>query len=200
MSGLWCARDRGDSIVKTIASILQSDYPDFDVLIIDQSAGDETLDALEPFMADERLRYVRSTEVGVSRSRTRGLVEATNELVLMTDDDCAVPTDWVRANVDALMSADTPAMVFGDVVAPADDDSPGYTPQSVAEHDIVVRSLREWQVTNDGVNVGIGASMAIRRSVGLAVGGFDHQLGPAVRCATPRTPTSRCGSSSTGTP
>ncbi len=173
-----CTRDRGDSIVKTISTILQSDYPEFDVLIIDQSEGDATLDALQPFLSDARVRYLRSTEVGVSRSRTLGLVEATNELVLMTDDDCAVPPEWVRANVAAMLSADAPAIVFGDVVVPADDDSPGYTPQSVAEHDFVVTSLAHWKVTNDGVNVGIGASMAIRRSVGLAIGGFDHHLGP----------------------
>jgi GT2 family glycosyltransferase len=171
-----CTRNRGDKIVATIVSVLEGKRNDVDVLVIDQSDNDETRDAVAPFVTNGRVRYIRSTETGVSRSRTMSLHEAKTEFVLNTDDDCIVDPDWVGANVRALVANPDAAIVFGDVIAPFDSGG-GYAPESVAESDFVVGSIWRWKPT-DGVNVGIGASMAMRRSMLLDLGGFDVELGP----------------------
>jgi GT2 family glycosyltransferase len=171
-----CTRNRGDKIVATIVSVLEGKHSDVDVLVIDQSDNDETSDALAPYTANGRVRYIRSTETGVSRSRTLSLREAKTEFVLNTDDDCIVDADWVGANVRELVANPDAAIVFGDVIAPVDGGG-GYAPESVSDSDFVVRSIWRWKPT-DGVNVGIGASMAMRRSMLLALGGFDVELGP----------------------
>jgi glycosyltransferase involved in cell wall biosynthesis len=174
-----CTRNRGDKIVGTIASLLDNTYPEFSVLIIDQSDNDGTASALAPFLADERVRYLRSNQVGVSRSRTLALRESRTELVLSTDDDCVVDPEWVATNVQVLLEHPQAGIVFGDVVA-ADDPGAGYAPSSETDEDFVIRSMRSWRTT-DGANVGIGASMAMRRSMLLDAGGFDNQLGPGSR-------------------
>jgi GT2 family glycosyltransferase len=171
-----CTRNRGDKIVATVVSVLEGKRNDVDFVIIDQSDNDETNDALAAFIADGRVRYIRSHETGVSRSRTLSLHEAHTEFVLNTDDDCIVDPDWVGANIRELVANPNAAIVFGDVIAPFDADG-GYAPESVATSDFVVHSIWGWKPT-DGVNVGIGASMAMRRSMLLALGGFDFELGP----------------------
>lgn len=171
-----CTRNRGDKIVATIASVLEGKNSNVDVLVIDQSDNDETSDALAAYIAAGKVRYIRSTETGVSRSRTLSLSEAKTEFVLNTDDDCIVDPDWVGANVRELVANPDAAIVFGDVIAPPDSGD-GYAPESVSKSDFVVRSMWGWKTT-DGVNVGIGASMAMRRSMLLDLGGFDVELGP----------------------
>lgn len=171
-----CTRGRGDKIVATVESVLSSSAAEFELLIIDQSVDDSTLDALRPFMADTRVRYVRSTETGVARSRSLALTEARSEYLLNTDDDCVVAHDWIEANIAALDAHPNAGIVFGDVISPPVADA-GYAPESVAARDFVVTSIWSWKTT-DGANVGIGASMAMRRSVLAAIGGFDHRLGP----------------------
>jgi hypothetical protein len=114
--------------------------------------------------------------MGVARSRSLALREARNEFVLNTDDDCVVDPSWIAANVRALRLNPRAGIVFGDVIAPPDPLN-GYAPESIADGGFTVRSIWSWRAT-DGVNVGIGASMAMRRSVLLGLGGFDHRLGP----------------------
>jgi GT2 family glycosyltransferase len=171
-----CTRNRGAKIVDTVASVLASDQQDFELLIIDQSESDQTLLALGSFVDDQRVRYVRTTDIGVARSRSLALREARNEFVLNTDDDCVVDPAWIDANIRALRDNPRAGIVFGDVISPPDSTN-GYAPESVADGSFTVRSIWSWKTT-DGVNVGIGASMAMRRSVLLGLGGFDHRLGP----------------------
>jgi GT2 family glycosyltransferase len=177
VSVVICTRDRGAEIVGTIESVIANGFADFELIIIDQSTSDATKEAVEPFLSDARLRYIRTHETGVSRSRNRSLSEARCEFVLNTDDDCVVAADWIAANVCALTAAPQAAIVFGDVVAPDTQPSNFYTPESRAKSDFVVRSIWTWQ-SPDGANVGIGASMAMRKSMLTAIGGFDTCLGP----------------------
>jgi GT2 family glycosyltransferase len=177
VSVVICTRDRGTEIVATIQSVLANDFADFELVIIDQSTSDDTEVAVAPFLADARIRYIRSDETGVSRSRNRSLAEARSEFVLNTDDDCVVAPDWIEQSVRALTAAPKAAIVFGDVVAPDVQMSNFYTPESRAPADFTVRSIWGWRGI-DGANVGIGASMAMRRSMLIAVGGFDTCLGP----------------------
>ncbi len=174
-----CTKDRGDQIVDTVTSVLASGRQDFELLIIDQSESDVTQLALLPFLDDARIRYIRTHDVGVARSRSLALHEANNEFVLNTDDDCVVDPSWIDENLRALNDNPRAAIVFGDVIAPP-DPSNGYAPESVADTDFTVHSIWSWKTT-DGANVGIGASMGMRRSVLLDLGGFDHQLGPGTR-------------------
>ena len=137
-----CTRDRGRSIVATIASILDSDHANFELLIVDQSSSSATADAIATEFDDARIDYRRADDVGVSRSRNRGLRAASSEFVLMTDDDCIVKPDWIRANVDALRAPEAPGVVYCDVFA-VDDGTGGYTPESVASGDAWVRRIGE---------------------------------------------------------
>lgn len=170
-------RDRGRSVIATISSILKSDHQDFELLIIDQSSSSVTEDAIAAEFNDPRIDYQRVTDTGVSKSRNRGLREATTEYLLMTDDDCIVWPNWISANLEALKAPERPGLVYGDVVA-VDDPDGGFTPESVASDDVLVRQLGDWHVSSDGVNIGMGASMSMRRSVVLDIGGFDEYLGP----------------------
>lgn len=172
-----CTRDRGDAIVATIASVLAGDHADFELLIVDQSASAATRDAIAANFDDPRIEYHRADDVGLSRARNRVLRAARGEFVLMTDDDCVVRPNWIGANLDALAGVERPSLVFADVV-PVDDPDGGFTPESVATGDAVVRSVSGWRPSSDGVNIGIGASMAFRRSDVVAAGGFDELLGP----------------------
>ena len=128
-------RDRGRSIVATIASILASDHEDFELLIIDQSASSVTEDAIAAEFDDPRIDYRRVSDAGVSKSRNRGVREAKTEYVLMTDDDCIVWPNWIGANLAALRAPERPGVVYADVRA-VDDPDGGFTPESVASKDL----------------------------------------------------------------
>ena len=49
VSVIVATRNRGDSIVNTVNSILANNYPNFELYVIDQSDDDLTEKAVEPF-------------------------------------------------------------------------------------------------------------------------------------------------------
>src|SRR4051812_31150414 len=81
-------RDRGDSVVRTIQSILNGDLLDIDLIVVDQSESDDTGFAVSEFLSDKRFRYIRSKTRGVSIARNIGVGYTSAPIIANTDDDC----------------------------------------------------------------------------------------------------------------
>ncbi|WP_238613388.1 glycosyltransferase [Candidatus Oscillochloris fontis] len=177
---LICTRDRGESINSTIRSILASHYPDFTLLIVDQSRDSRTEQAIATFRADPRLRYIYVGTQGKSRAENSALALINTEIVLLTDDDCEVPPDWITEMVAPFVHYPRVGIVFCNVVAAPHDPQAGWVPVNTAPHSFLIEDLADWQ-TSDGVNAGIGAGMAIRYAAACAVGGFSPFFGPGSR-------------------
>src|SRR5437899_11520871 len=98
ISVVVCTRDRPDTLATALDSVLAQDHPDFEVLVIDQSRGDETARVVEDASTRfPRLRHVRLRTPGLSRAYNTGIREATADLLAFTDDDVIAPRGWLRA-------------------------------------------------------------------------------------------------------
>jgi GT2 family glycosyltransferase len=165
-------RNRGDSIVRTIRSILASDHPAWQVRIVDQSDDGRTATAVAPFLRDPRIRLRRSATVGLAAARNLAIRDADTELVAITDDDCEVATDWLTELVAAFASDARIGLVFGNVLPGPHDASAGFVPAYVRDAPALARSVREKNRVEGGA-----ASMALRRSLWRELDGFDEMLG-----------------------
>lgn len=176
VSAVICTRNRGDSILSAVESLLANTYPNFELVIIDQSSDNRTAQALAPFSGDTRLRYIQTNTQGVGLARTMGLNAARAELVAMTDDDCDVPTDWLEHMVNALEQHPRAAIVFCNVVAAPHDPEKGWILTNVSSENREIDSLKAWNAAG-GANAGIGAGMAVRRTAIQRIGNVDAHLG-----------------------
>lgn len=176
VSVLISTRDRGDRIVASVQSVLANTYPWFELLVVDQSTADHTEQALQPLLVDPRIRYMRSNTHGVSTARNIGIDSAHAEIVLMTDDDCEVPTDWVERMATLFDRYPSAAVVFCDVLAGSYDSAKGWILVNKARRSMLIQTLRGWRAAG-GANSGISAGMGVRRAAVQHVGGFDAMLG-----------------------
>jgi glycosyltransferase involved in cell wall biosynthesis len=176
VTALVCTRNRADAILDSIRSLLDSGGREIEVLIVDQSDGPETEQALQPLIADQRLRHVRSTTRGKGAALNQGLRMARGQIVVCTDDDCVAPPGWVGGMADILESQPTAAVAFCNVIAPPYDPQTGYVPSYVRQESRLLRTIRATIAGH-----GLGAGMAVRREVILKLGGFDEALGPGSR-------------------
>jgi glycosyltransferase involved in cell wall biosynthesis len=165
--------NRGDSVVATLETVLANTHPSFEVILIDQSKNDETENAVEHFKSDSRFRYVRFAARGAGRSRHLGLSEARGEVVLYTDDDCTVPSDWIEKMTGIFNSNPRVAVVFCNVDPAPHDQVAGFIPAYQRQDSKIVRNM--WDKCQAR---GIGAGYGVRREMALAIGGFDRNLGP----------------------
>lgn len=68
-----------------IESVLAQDYPDLEVIVVDDGSTDNTRDVCARY--GERIRYVYQTNQGLSAARNTGLREARFDLVAFLDSD-----------------------------------------------------------------------------------------------------------------
>ncbi|MCW3096078.1 MAG: glycosyl transferase family protein [Chthonomonadaceae bacterium] len=173
VTALVCTRNRGSSIVETIKSILANTHPCFELVVVDQSTDETTAEAIAPFQADPRVRYIRSNTTGKSRSLNLGIRAARSKIVMVTDDDCVVPPDWLEKMSAVFEEYPRAIVAFCNVTAPPHDFLAGTIPVYVRSDTKLLENIRDQCAAN-----GIGAGSALRRDPVLAIGGFDEKLGP----------------------
>jgi GT2 family glycosyltransferase len=174
---LICTRNRGDSILKTIKSVIANTYRHFELVIVDQSNDLCTERAIATFGSEPRLRYIHTNTLGKSRAQNIGLSMITTDYVILTDDDCEVPTNWIAEMVKPFLRYPQVGIVFCNVIPGPHDRSAGFIPDCISSRSFLIEDPAHWQ-TSDGLNVGIGAGMAIRRETAEAINGFSTLYGP----------------------
>jgi glycosyltransferase involved in cell wall biosynthesis len=176
VSVLVCTRNRPESLVRTVRSILDDPAADVELIVMDQSEGLESHEALAGFAADPRLRYTRTRARGKGASLNEGLRLARGSVVACTDDDCVAPPGWARIMADAMDAHPKVAVVFCNVDPEPYDRSVGYVPAYERTTERLLSS-----VGDAGRGLGLGAGMALRRDAILGFGGFDEMFGPGAR-------------------
>jgi len=176
VSVIICTRDRADDLARCLPSVLAADYPDFEVIVVDQSKSDASK-RVAGAIADPRLRYHRQHLTGKSRALNAALALAKGEVTAHTDDDCTVPTDWLRQAVAVLEREPDAGIVFGAVAAAPHDGKDTFLPS------FRPAGFRRLKGLSGRVQCQAlaGANMVVRRAVFERLGGFDECLGPGSR-------------------
>jgi glycosyltransferase involved in cell wall biosynthesis len=176
ISTLICTRNRATSVVRAARSLLAEPGGPLELIVIDQSDGHETEEALRA-LGDPRLRYVRTDTRGKGKALNQGLALARGDILVCTDDDCIAPPGWPVAMASALEAEPSAALAFCRVVAVEHDHALGYVPQFLPHRTRVLYHLGEVRTGH-----GLGAGMALRRyQVAEKLGGFDEMVGPGSR-------------------
>ena len=79
--------NRADLLMRSVGSVLDQTFTDFEVFIVDDGSIDHTSDAVAAMM-DERIIYLRQERnLGVAAARNRGLDQARGRFVAFLDSD-----------------------------------------------------------------------------------------------------------------
>ncbi len=104
ISVIVCAKNEEENVIKYIPLLIEQNYPDFEIVLIDDASSDNTLDIFEEFekkYSNIKLVKVKNNEAFWGNKKyalTLGIKAATKEHLLFTDADC-YPTskDWITA-------------------------------------------------------------------------------------------------------
>lgn len=104
VSVIVCAKNEEENIKNFIPLLAEQNYPDFEIVLIDNASSDETLEIfeqLEKQYSNIRLVKVKNNEAFWGNKKyalTLGIKAAKKEYLLFTDADC-YPTskDWIAA-------------------------------------------------------------------------------------------------------
>ncbi len=179
ISVIVCTRNRTQSLADCITSLLNQQYQNFEIIIVDNASdNDDTFELVRNL----NVRYVRENLPGLDWARNRGIQESQYEIVAFTDDDVQVDRFWLAAIAKEFQKSDV--MGVTGFVAPAKLDT---TAQILFElsyggmgHGFDRRVIKSAHMTDKELmwasNFGIGANMAFRKSIFSIIGYFDVAL------------------------
>lgn len=108
VSVIIAARNEYDNLQENLPEILEQDYPDFEVIVVNDSSYDDSKALLHALKTTHpRLRVVTIAENdrfdgGKKLAITIGIKAATHERILLTDADCKpFGKSWIKAMVSA---------------------------------------------------------------------------------------------------
>ncbi len=165
VSVVVCTRNGARTLRDCLSGLLELDYPDFEVLVVDDGSTDATRAIASTFP----FRVISSGGRGLSHARNCGLQASTGEIVAYLDDDARPDPHWLT-HIAATLSTTDHAGVGGPNIAPSSsplvaqcvDQAPGL-PTHVLFDDRVAEHIP-------------GCNMAFRRDRLEAIGGFDPQF------------------------
>jgi GT2 family glycosyltransferase len=165
------SRERHSLLADAVAALLDGDAVPDEIVVVDQSARPHpTLPDLGPRRGC-RIRYIHTSQRGLSRGRNEGIAAAAGDILAFIDDDVIVSREWLGRIVAALHRAGRRAVVTGRVL-PGEAAEPGaFAPATTTRQQRVEYRGRV------GEDVLFPNSMAVWRSAFDEVGWFDARLG-----------------------
>lgn len=185
VSVVLCTRDRAEQLRVALASLLVADYPDFEVVVVDNAPRTSASADVVRAAADPRVRLVTEPRPGLARARNRGVLQARHDVIAFTDDDVVVDPAWLRGIARGLARADGVGCVCG--IVPSGEirtAAQAYFDKRVNwARDCDVRIFDLAAPPADALfpfhvgEYGTGANFALTRRAMWATGGFDEALG-----------------------
>ncbi len=107
VSVVLCARDAYEYLVELIPTLLKQDYPDFEIVVVNDCSDDETeeylkdLERKEPKVKPVQLKQHLNFFNGKKFPLSMGIKSAKNDLIVFTDCNCMPVNDqWLRSVVN----------------------------------------------------------------------------------------------------
>lgn len=102
-------------IVETIESVLNQDFKEIELILVDDGSTDNSLNLCEQILEkDHRITLLRQKNLGVSIARNNGLNQAKGKYVYFLDSDDTIATDFIKTSYEIAEKGDCDIVVVGD--------------------------------------------------------------------------------------
>jgi GT2 family glycosyltransferase len=165
-----------------LASVLKSQYPNFEVILVDNASTDRSLKKAQEAFVDPRLKIVQNTQnLGFSGGNNVGFEHSSGEYLVFLNNDTIVQENWLASLVDAMQSDPSIGLAQSKIINMNSDviQNAGwlFSNYLVRKHPVGEkrRSNVEFESVYE-VSVASGASMIARRYLIDEVGLFDPKI------------------------
>jgi GT2 family glycosyltransferase len=168
--------NRGTWLLDTIEHVMRNEYPQFELIVVDQTKEYEptVTGRLDEARQKYGFQYVRLPFPCLTFARNVGLKHAKGDVVIFCDDDVVVAADYIEQHVRCYSDPAVGA-VAGRVVSKMDaalSHPSGAIGRVMPDGSFIANFHGEQR---GEVDFGMGCNMSFRRSALEEVGGFDER-------------------------
>lgn len=99
-------------IAKSIESVLNQTYSNFELLIVDDGSPDKSINVVKKFN-DDRIKIIHKSNGGLSDARNYGMIHATGEFTFFIDSDDWIEPNLLEESIKAIKHNNVDFVVFG---------------------------------------------------------------------------------------
>jgi len=165
ISVVVCTYNGASTIRDTLESLLELDYPDYEVIVVNDGSTDDTAEVVREY----RVVPISTENRGLSSARNTGWQMATGDIVAYIDDDAYPDPHWLNYLAYTYLTTDYVA-VGGLSLAP-----PGGGSIADCVANAPGRPVHVLLTDREAEHIP-GCNMSFRRSVLEEVGGFDPRF------------------------
>lgn len=79
----------GKYLAQAIQSVIDQSYKDWELVIVDDGSSDNTIEVVQPFLSDNRVRYLKQENQGQPKAKNRAICKSRGEFIAFLDADDA---------------------------------------------------------------------------------------------------------------
>ncbi len=178
VSVVICAKNEEDNLRQFLSTVMEQNYQDFEVIVVNDSSTDGTADVLRAFQnkypnlyvthLDRKADYIHGKKLSI----TIALKAAKNDIILFTDADCIIDSEFWIENMQKKFDLQTKIVLgYG-----------GYLKDKgllnrLIRYDTLFIAIQYFAYTLWGLPyMGVGRNMAYRKSLFFETKGFASHL------------------------
>lgn len=178
VSVILCAHNEAYNISQYLPVLLTQDYPEYEVIVVDDGSEDETRAMVERYMVNDPRLHLTFVPYGARVGSTKKLAltlaakAAKYEYLLLTDADCVPESNhWISEMMRGFQSSKDIVLGFSPYFA-----EKGHVNRLV-RYDTLFNGLHYLGAALCGhPYMGVGRNLAYRKGLFFASGGFTHLM------------------------
>ncbi len=179
ISVIVCAKNEEENVIKFIPILAEQNYPDFEIVLIDDASSDNTLDVFEEFekkYTNVKLVKVENNEAFWGNKKfalTLGIKAAKNEYLLFTDADCYPNSkDWITNMSAQFTLHKTIVLGYG-----AYEKIEGSFLNKIIRYETLLTAVQYFSWAKMGhPYMGVGRNLAYKKDEFFKVNGFINHM------------------------
>lgn len=178
LSVVVCARNEEENLSVFLPQILEQDYPQFEVVVVNDCSFDKSIDVLKSLahrydnlkVAD--IREVEGREHGKKFALTIGIKAASHETLVLTDADCyPAGRNWLRQMAEGFTPGKEIVLGYGKY------EKSGCLLNTIIRYDAFFIAVQYLSYAIKGMPyMGVGRNLSYRKSLFFNVKGFASHI------------------------
>ncbi|MGK7393022.1 MAG: glycosyltransferase [Candidatus Cyclobacteriaceae bacterium M3_2C_046] len=173
-----CARNELDNLKILLPQLYQQEYPDFEIIIVDDQSSDESYDYLRE--EKDKVKHLKVVTVedipphvnGKKYGVTLGIRAAKNDIILLTDADCYPATKhWIRSMAQAYRENDQIILGYSPY-----QKKKGLLNKFIAFETLFTGIQYLGEAIGGNPYMGVGRNLSYRKALFLEKKGFNKHL------------------------
>jgi len=178
VSVVICARNEEENLKKFLPLILEQDYPDYEVIVVNDASVDDTDIVLKSFTSKYphlRVTTIKKDEKFTHNKKlalTVGIKAAKNEILLLTDADCyPVDKNWIKSMVSSYKPHTDIVLGYGGY-----EKNKGLL-NKIIRFDALTIAMQYFSFALAGIPyMGVGRNLSYKKSLFFSNKGFANHL------------------------